>query len=51
MVGLTPIAALVGIFVWLGLSAPRFDGRTKRYLFVLIVVVIALDLVGAFGSP
>ncbi len=44
MVGLTPVVALVAVFVWLGLSARDFDRQTRQRLFVLIAAVVILDL-------
>ncbi len=45
MVGLTPVAALVAMFVWLGLSARAFDGQVRWRLLAVIIVIVVLTLV------
>ena len=42
MVGLLPIVAMIGAFLWVGLRAPDYGPRTRRRLLLLIVVIVLL---------
>ncbi len=50
MVGMAPIAALMGIFIWLGLSAGELNGRTRSIMLMLTLAVLAVDFF-ACGTP
>ncbi len=52
MVGLTPVAALVVVFVWLGLSARAFDRQVQWRLLALITAIVILTFVfGQVDAP
>lgn len=50
MVGLTPVVALLAIFIIMGFSIREFDRGSQVWLLMLIIAVVVLNFVGFFGS-
>lgn len=50
MVSLTPVAVFLAAFIWLGWIARDFGPRTNRRLAGMILLLMLLSYVGAFGS-